>query len=309
MTDLNTQELREKHYNATVVSIREVNPELRIFRIKPDSGVPKHIPGQYGTLGMGNWEQRVEGAQEESLEATKLKRVVKRAYSLSHPILGDKDDLFDPTGKDWVEVYIVLVLEASKEKPPALTPRLFTLTEGDRVFMGEKITGHYTLEPVKPDDTVIFLSTGTGEAPHNYMTWSLLCNGHRGKILGACCVRYNRDLGYMETQEKLMARYPNYHYIPLTTRENPDQKKVYIQDLIQSGTIEEKLSCSLDPETTHVYLCGNPKMIGVPEVDKETGESRYPKDLGVVEILERKGFHRDNRAAKIHGSIHFEEYW
>ncbi len=309
MPDLNIQELRDQHYNATVVAIREANPELRIFRIQPDGGVPDHLPGQYGTLGMGNWEERVEGAQEESLEDAKLSRVVKRAYSLSHPILDDAGNLFDPTGQDWVELYIVLVLEASKEKHPALTPRLFKLIEGARVFMGEKITGHYGLEPVKPDDTVIFLSTGTGEAPHNYMTWSLLRNGHKGKILACCCVRYRRDLGYMATQEKLVKEFSNYQYVPLTTRENPGQKKVYIQELIQSGALESKIGQTLDPDSTHVYLCGNPKMIGVPQVDRETGETKYPEDLGVVEILERKGFRRDNRATKTYGSIHFEEYW
>ena len=60
-------------------------------------------------------------------------------------------------------------------------PRLFMLRgEGDRLNIGEKITGHYTLEHVKPGDTVLFLGTGTGEAPHNYMTWELLKNGHTG---------------------------------------------------------------------------------------------------------------------------------
>ena len=62
-----------------------------------------------------------------------------------------------------------------------MTPRLFMLKEGDRVFMGEKIAGHFTLEPVKPTDNVIFLSTGTGEAPHNYMLWELLAQPSPGQ--------------------------------------------------------------------------------------------------------------------------------
>ena len=71
-----------------------------------------------------------------------------------------------------------------------MTPRLFMLREGDRLFLSEKIAGVYTLDPVQPDDTVIFLATGTGEAPHNYMLWELLRRGHPGRILSACCVRY-----------------------------------------------------------------------------------------------------------------------
>src|SRR5437660_5711481 len=131
---------------------------------------------------------------------------------------------------------MVLVRESEKG-PPALTPRLFTLQEGARLFMGEKIAGHFTLDPVQPGDTVLFLATGTGEAPHNYMLWELLRRGHRGRILSACCVRYAKDLAYRSTHDELMHRYPRYSYLALTTRE-PDvltRGKVYIQDLIVSG--------------------------------------------------------------------------
>ena len=61
-----------------------------------------------------------------------------------------------------------------------------------------------------------------------------------------------------------MHRYPNYTYLSLTTRE-PDtiMKKVYIQELLTSGRVETLLGEPLRPERTHVYLCGNPAMIGV----------------------------------------------
>jgi len=41
----------------------------------------------------------------------------------------------------------------------------------------------------------------------------------------------------------------------------------------------------LDPAAAHVFLCGNPKMIGVPEKDRETGARVYPKPLGVIEMV------------------------
>ena len=66
---------------------------------------------------------------------------------------------------------------------PALTPRLFALKEGDRIQLGERITGHYTLDLVKEGDAVVFLATGTGEAPHNYMLWELL-RAYRANSLG-----------------------------------------------------------------------------------------------------------------------------
>ncbi len=176
--------------------------------------------------------------------------------------------------------------------------------------MGEKIAGHYTLEHVKLTDNVVFLSTGTGEAPHNYMLWELLHNRHQGKILSACCVRYRRDLGYLSLHEELTRRYPAYKYLKLTTREaNNVGQKVYIQDLITSGQLEQHLGDSLDPSRTHVYLCGNPKMIGVPNPDRATGAVTFPEPLGVIEILSKRGFQMDQPSLKFKGNIHVEEYW
>jgi ferredoxin--NADP+ reductase len=141
------------------------------------------------------------------------------------------------------------------------------------------------------------------------MLWELLRRGHAGRILSACCVRYRRDLAYVATHERLERLYPNYTYLSLTTREADTVKhKVYIQDLITSGQLEERLGVPLDPTTTHVFLCGNPKMIGVPIKDKETGERKYPTPLGVIEILEKRGFQAD-QGSKAKGNIHFEEYW
>jgi ferredoxin--NADP+ reductase len=303
-------ELRSKRYNATVVSLQKAHSDLMMIRVRSDFPRPAHLPGQYCTLGLGNWEPRMPGCQAEDLKPEDYSKIVRRAYSIGCPILNDNGQLLDLAAADWLEFYVVLVRENIGGRPPALTPRLFMLKEGDRIQIGERITGHYTLEQVKDGDTVLFLSTGTGEAPHNYMLWQLLGRGHTGKMLSACCVRYRRDLGYLKTHQTLMSRHPNYKYLPLTTRETDTiGHKVYIQDLIESGQLEEHIGEKLDPARTHVFLCGNPKMIGVPVKDPATGQRRYPEPLGVIEILEKRGFQADNAAAKIKGNIHFEEYW
>ena len=139
---------------------------------------------------MGQWEPRSPGCQEETPRPADDAKLIRRAYSISNSVLDEQGKLldFDVNHAPWLEFYIVLVREAAKA--PALTPRLFTLNQGDRVFLGEKIAGHFSLDPVKPTDAVLFLSTGTGEAPHNYMLWDLIRRGHQGRILGVCCVRF-----------------------------------------------------------------------------------------------------------------------
>jgi ferredoxin--NADP+ reductase len=310
MTPEQISELRQKRYNATVVRMRKAHSDLMMVRVRPDFPRPAHEPGQYSSLGLGYWEPRIPGCQEEVLKPGEEQRLVRRAYSIGCPILDDDGRLLDLETTDWLEFYIVLVRESDKLQAPAFTPRLFLLKEGDRLNMVEKITGHYTLAPVRPEDTVIFLATGTGEAPHNYMLWQLLRNGHEGRILSACCVRYRRDLAYIDVHEELMRRHANYTFLSLTTREAETVRhKVYIQDLILSGQLEDQLGQALDATRTHVFLCGNPKMIGVPVKDPETHLRTYPEPLGVVEILEKRGFQADQPQIKFTGNVHFEEYW
>jgi ferredoxin/flavodoxin---NADP+ reductase len=293
------------------VRLLKVHSDLMVMRVRPDFPRPPHKAGQYGVLGLGYWEPRFPGSAEEELAPGDESKLARRSYSISCSLLDNRGELLDIAQTDWLEYYIVLVRQSEKRQPPALTPRLFMLREGERLFLGEKIAGVYTLDPVQPDDTVIFLATGTGEAPHNYMLWELLRRGHRGRILSVCCVRYNKDLAYRATHDELMRRYSRYTYWPLTTREPGvlTKGKVYVQDVLASGQLEEILGQKLDPERTHVFLCGNPKMIGVPEKNRETGERVYPQPPAVIELLEKRGFRPDLPQLKIKGNIHYEEYW
>lgn len=310
MTPEQIADLRRQKYNATVTRLIKVHSDLLIMRVRPDYKLHPHKPGQYTALGLGYWEPRFPGTAEEDLTPADMTKLARRSYSISCSVLDDEGGLLDRDQVDWLEFYIVLVRESDKIVPPALTPRLFLLQEGERLFMGEKISGNFTLDPVKPGDTVLFLGTGTGEAPHNYMLWELLRRGHTGRILSVCCVRYRRDLGYLAIQQELMRRYPHYTYLPLTTREvESKDHKVYIQDLITSGQLEERLGQRLDPQRAHVYLCGNPKMIGVPEKNREMGERIFPRPTGVIEVLEQRGFRTDLPSQKIKGNLHYEEYW
>ncbi len=148
--------------------------------------------------------------------------------------------------------------------------------------------------------------------PHNYMAWELLAKNHQGKILsGLLRPLQTSTLGYLRDPRRVgppLSAVQN--TLSLTTREAVNSgQKVYIQDLITSGQLEERLGDALDPARTHVYLCGNPKMIGVPNVDKTTGFSIFPQPLGLIEILSKRGFQMDQPSVKLKGNIHVEEYW
>ncbi len=297
-------ELREEHYNATITEFEPTHSDLWVLRVRPDGGKTSHIPGQYASLGLGYWEERVDDAVDPGLDE-KWFKLVRRSYSISSRIFDDNGYLASDTSGSELEFYIVLV-PPSGGHVPGLTPRLALKRPGDRIYLGPKVTGRYTLAAVTdPASTVVFLSTGTGEAPHNAMVVELLSKGHHGPIVSAVSVRQWDDLGYHDKHEALQERYPNYHYLPLPTRE-PDVPKRYIQDLIRDDVFSTELGVPLDPDDTNVYLCGNPAMIGLPEPDDD-GAVRYPEPEGVVELLTERGFVLSRR--KQPGNIHYEEYW
>jgi len=303
VSDEGDEALRLQHYNATFAHIRAHNEDLWVMRIRPDEPIDPFEAGQYTTLALGYWEPRADEATDD-FSTNQREKLARRSYSVSSSIVDDEGNLVEANPPE-VEFYIVKV-RPGQEEIPALTPRIFLKGVGDRIFMGRKFTGHYTLEGVRPTDNVIFLSTGTGEAPQNKMTAELLRREHQGKILNVCCVRYRADLAYTEQQKMVEERYPIYRYLTLTTREPENEgNKVYIQDMITSGQLEAELGAPLDPETTHVYLCGNPSMIGLPKwIDDEIV---FPETVGVCQLLHERGFTIDQR--KQRGNVHYEEYW
>lgn len=297
-------QLRAKHYNATLTRIRAHNEDLWVMWVKPDQPIDPFSPGQYTTLGLGYWEPRADEA-DEKFDEKQTQKMARRSYSVSSSMIDvGSDELLEPHPPE-VEFYIVK-LRPGQEEIPALTPRIFLKGVGDRIYMSRKFTGRYTLEGVQPEDSVVFLSTGTGEAPQNAMTAELLRNGHGGLIVNAVTVRHKADLAYLDQQALVASKFENYKYLAITTREPENLgNKIYIQDLILNGTLEKELGHPLDPSHTHVFLCGNPAMIGLPKWEDD--EPTFPNVLGVCQILTERGFTVDHR--KVRGNVHYEEYW
>jgi ferredoxin--NADP+ reductase len=292
--------LRDEHYNATITVFERAHSDLWLLRIRPDRGDTSHLPGQYASLGLGYWEPRADSARDPQLERL-WDRLIRRSYSISSPILAPSGYLVDPLRTPELELYIVLV-PPSSDRIPALTPRLALKQPGDRIYLGPKVAGRYTLSMVDdPGSQVLFVATGTGEAPHNSMILDLFRRGHYGSIVSVVSTRFRQDLAYYETHRKLEARFTNYHYLPLVTRE-PGQPKRYVQDVIGDGTVSELLNEGLDPQITNVFACGNPAMIGLP-----AAESQPPAPDGVAGLLSGLGFQLDRHGAP--GNIHVEEYW
>jgi ferredoxin--NADP+ reductase len=297
-------------YNATVSSRVEVAPGLVIMRVAPDNLPFEFKSGQYVVLGLKASAPRIDesesdgatldavatgpeagsiegtpesqlavGAQSASIAAAAADpdRMIRRAYSIASESKAD----------EYLEFYLTVVMSGE------LTPRLFNLKLKDRLYVGPKAVGVFTLAKA-PGKHILMIGTGTGLAPYMSMLRSELeCNGPRQFVVvhGA---RFSWDLGYRTELTGLARHCGNFHYIPVITRPKEDVtwkgRSGYLQNLIASGAIEEETGLALTPENFDIFLCGNPGMI-------ET----------VIAWAEERGFTRD----KGHdiGTLHTEEYW
>jgi ferredoxin/flavodoxin---NADP+ reductase len=264
-------------YNATVTGREEINPQLLVFRVQADAALFDFKPGQFAVLGLRGGEPRVpEAAPEEPV--SEPDKIIRRAYSIAS----------SSVERRYLEFYLTLVTSGQ------LTPRLFALRPGSRLFLGPKASGVFTLDRVPPEKAAVLIATGTGLAPYISMLRTLLVSETQRRFVVLHGARFGWDLGYRGELESLARLRPNFTYIPSITR--PDQDPTFhghtgrIQALLEKGTIEKESGVALEPARADVFLCGNPDMI-----------------KAVKAMLEAKGFDAGQPGKP--GSIHVEEYW
>ena len=268
----------EDSYNATVIGREEIHPQLIVLRVRPDGGLFDFKPGQFGVLGLLGSAPRVpEAAPEEP--ATEPDKMIRRAYSIASASVERR----------YVEFYLTLITSGQ------LTPRLFALKHGSRVFLGPKASGMFTLDRVRARQ---------GRRPHRHRHGPGALRFHvaddsderdaaqirrparRALQLGSRLSRRTRNprpaCGRTSpTSPASRGRIEDPHFLGRTGR---------IQTFLEQGAMEKDSGVALDPAQADVFLCGNPEMVKV-----------------VTAMLETKGFKRGD--SKNPGNIHVEEYW
>lgn len=245
--------------NATLLKRVDLTKDLIFVHVKPDAGVPDFLPGQYVALGL----------PDKSSTSEKMK-LIKRAYSIGSP----------SHEKNHIEFYIAIVDGGE------FTPLLAALQEGDRLHIAPKITGTFVLKNAPETANFVFVSTGTGIAPFMAMlrtpsTWE---NGRKVTIVNG--VRYQSDLAYVDELQEMIKNGRNLEYYNIVSRPTETWKgeRGYVQRFFQEDIIK------INPETDHVFICGNPSMI---------------EDL--QKVLETKGYKEHSK--KSPGNLHLEKYW
>lgn len=264
-------------YNATLIGRIDITPQLAILRVKPDGEVPEFTPGQYMVLGLRSEAPRVPEASstEDVFAAGKM---IQRAYSISSGSLQ----------RDFLEFYVSLVTNG------ALTPRLFALGMNDRLFLGPRAKGVFTLDSVPEGANILLVATGTGLAPYISMLRTHVLEGKGRKIAVLQGASYSWDLGYRGELEALSRARENFAYIPVVSRPEGDLdwkgRTGRLPVWLENPALVEACGFPLSPSATHIFLCGNPSMIEQAEAD-----------------LTKCGHVVDERGTT--GNLHREKYW
>jgi ferredoxin--NADP+ reductase len=265
--------------NAVLSQRRDIAPGLAVFRVAPDGwDLREFKAGQFVVLGLPGSAPRCPQADLEQPPPA-ADKLIRRAYSIASSSLE----------REYLEFYVVLV------ESGALTPRLFALKPGDKLWLGKKITGTFTLDRVPDDQHLVLIATGTGLAPYISMLRSRLLHARQGKVAVLHGARHSWDLGYRNELALVEREHANFTYIPGITR--PAEEKTpwsgetgRIQEIWLRDPLDAHWRFSPSPDHTHVLLCGNPAMIDT-----------------MLEILDEQGYREHTK--KSPGRIHLERYW
>ncbi|WP_180070826.1 ferredoxin--NADP reductase [Acinetobacter sp. YH16038] len=204
--------------------------------------------------------------------------LVVRAYSVvSSP--------FDET----LEFFSIVVPEGK------FTSNLQHLKVGDELYLEKISYGYLTLARYQlplPQDLWL-LGTGTGLAPflsmlQDFETWN------KYKYINLIySVRTQDELAYVDRIQEIAETFGEDHtgfkFIPIITRDPEAALHHRLPILIENGKLERAAGLQLNPETSHVMLCGNPEMV------EDTKEALKARGL----TMNRRG----------EGNIAVENYW
>ena len=250
----------EKFSVEKILSVQRWTPTLFSFTMTRPAHF-KFTAGQFARIGLM--------VQNE---------LVARAYSVvSSP--------FDET----LEFFSIVVPDG------AFTSNLQHLKIDDELYLEKIPYGYLTLARYQlpaPQDLWL-LATGTGLAPflsmlQDFETW----NKYK-QINLVYSVRTVEELAYVERIQEIANVFGEGHdgfkFVPIITRDPNATLHDRLPTLIANGEKEKVVGMPLNPETSHVMLCGNPQMVD-----------------DTKEALKQRGLTMNRRGE---GNISVENYW
>ncbi|ACL30366.1 ferredoxin--NADP(+) reductase [Buchnera aphidicola str. APS (Acyrthosiphon pisum)] len=217
--------------NADVLMVKKWTKNL--FSLILNAPIEPFFAGQFNKLALYN---------SNPLNKNKI----QRAYSYVNA----------PSEKN-LEIYIVRVLNGQ------LSNLLYNLHSGDKIFIKKKSFGFFIIDEIPDCEILWMFATGTGIGPY----CSILQEGKNinrfNHIILTHAVRYQNELTYLPLMKELRQKYNGKLQIQtITSREkHKNSLNGRIPFLLRNKILEKHVGFSINPQTSHVMLCGNPFMV------------------------------------------------
>lgn len=200
-----------------------------LFSIIVDAPINPFTAGQYAKLAL-----EINGER------------VQRAYSYVNA----------PDDKN-LEFYLV------KSPEGKLSSQLFALKPDDELLITKDAAGFFMLEEIPECQTLWMLATGTAIGPYLSILQQDQNLARFRNIVLVYAVRFAADLSYFPLMQQLKQRLQGKLQIQtVVSRETVAGSLTgRIPTFIQNGELENITDLQINPEISHVMLCGNPQMV------------------------------------------------
>ncbi|MFG0328465.1 MAG: FAD-binding oxidoreductase [Phycisphaerales bacterium] len=255
----------ETGLNGRVSSRRDLTDRYAIFGVRPASGrIAPFEPGQFLTVG-------VPARNGETIE-----RPISIASS--------------PANASEYELLMRRVVDGSFSRAA------WALKPGDRVQLGGRPQGSFTLVETPHDRHLIMVASGAGLAPYMSMLRAYRGQQRWSRFILIHAVERTNELAYRKELETIAHDDETVDYLPLhgMNAEGSDWSEIneVLRALLDDAgdTDGRTLGSPLDPDRVVSFLCGSPDMIDAVRA-------------GIADRLEIAGVQNPETR------IHFERYW
>lgn len=140
------------------------------------------------------------------------------------------------------------------------------------------------------DQNIVLVATGTGVSPYVSMLRSEALE-RTGKVAVIHGAANSWDLGYSSELMLLQSITTKFSYIP--TIVNPAAEPVqwkgetrFVQEIWRAHELDKLWGLKVTPENTHVFLCGNPRMVDAmcEALGEEGFIEQKPKQPGQIHV-------------------------
>ncbi|MFV2031326.1 MAG: ferredoxin--NADP reductase [Gammaproteobacteria bacterium] len=204
------------------------------------------------------WNDRLTSLKFDApLEGFKAGQFVRVGLEIDGDIVARPYSLVNSPGESPLEIYFNIVPEGP------LTPPLFQLRKGDDLLVAPNTAGFLTVSEIPDARDLWMMATGTAIGPFLSMLNEDEAWQRFERIILCYSVRSKNELAYADSIVQIAGKHEaQFCFIPLITREQvSDALPMRIPAAIENGSLEKRAGVDINPEHSHIMMCGSGDMI------------------------------------------------